>query len=328
MYLHEHDAKQLLARYGVPIPDGCITDAAMPADLPQPGPWIVKGQISAGGRGKAGIIKKASTRAELDAHARAILGKTVKGRCVERVRIERSRGRGRAYIGLLLDAEACGVRVIVSARGGMEIESVPPADVRSEVARLEPSRSLDCAARLALGFEPKAARPCAKRAPNWRMLSWPRSAADRDQPAVRSRRRQLGRRRRQGGDRRNAPRAPARVARAGESRRGGYPEAAVKLEHGFDYVVVDPDGEIGLLTTGAGLSMMLIDELRARPEALQLSRCAHRRPARRYDAARQRAELDRRRRSRACCSINIFAGITELGEFSRLLVDAMEKCPH
>ena len=42
-----------------------------------------------------------------------------------------------------------------------------------------------------------------------------------------------------------------------------YPDVARKEEHGFDYVVVDPTGEIGLLTTGAGLSMMLIDELRA-----------------------------------------------------------------
>ena len=40
-----------------------------------------------------------------------------------------------------------------------------------------------------------------------------------------------------------------------------YPECACKLAHGFDYVEIDPDGDIGLITTGAGLSMMLIDEL-------------------------------------------------------------------
>ena len=90
MYLHEHDAKELLARYGVPVPAGCIVgmDAVLPADLPQPGPWVVKGQISAGGRGKAGIIKKAATRGEVAAQAGDMLGKTVKGRRVERVRIE------------------------------------------------------------------------------------------------------------------------------------------------------------------------------------------------------------------------------------------------
>ena len=47
-----------------------------------------------------------------------------------------------------------------------------------------------------------------------------------------------------------------------QSRAAAYPEIALKHEHGFDYVVVDPGGEIGLLTTGAGLSMMLIDEMR------------------------------------------------------------------
>src|SRR5262249_1592706 len=48
-----------------------------------------------------------------------------------------------------------------------------------------------------------------------------------------------------------------------EERASAYPEAYRKHKHGCDYVVVDPAGEIGLLTTGAGLSMMLIDELRA-----------------------------------------------------------------
>ena len=90
MYLHEHDAKELLARYGVPVPAGCIVgmDAALPEVLPSAGPWVVKGQISAGGRGKAGIIKKVATREELDAGVRSILGRVVKGRRVERVRVE------------------------------------------------------------------------------------------------------------------------------------------------------------------------------------------------------------------------------------------------
>lgn len=43
-----------------------------------------------------------------------------------------------------------------------------------------------------------------------------------------------------------------------------YPDAAFKRVHGYDFVVVDPDGEIGLVTTGAGLSMELIDEMTAR----------------------------------------------------------------
>src|SRR6185436_6299764 len=61
----------------------------------------------------------------------------------------------------------------------------------------------------------------------------------------------------------NARERQPRLRTLVERRAATYPEVALKLAHGFDYVVVDPDGEIGLLTTGAGLSMMLIDELRA-----------------------------------------------------------------
>ncbi len=76
MYLLEHDAKELLAARGIPVPDGrlisrdeTIDHRALPA-----GPWVVKGQIAAGGRGKAGIIKRAETLQEVTNHLIAILG--------------------------------------------------------------------------------------------------------------------------------------------------------------------------------------------------------------------------------------------------------------
>jgi succinyl-CoA synthetase beta subunit len=107
-----------------------------------------------------------------------------------------------------------------------------------------------------------------------------------------------------------------------------YPEVALKLNHGFDYVVVDPQGEIGLLTTGAGLSMMLIDELRAaglKPfNFLDIRTGGLRGETTRLvkvlqwlgEAPRVRVVL-----------INIFAGITDLGEFSKLLVAAIAEAP-
>src|SRR5581483_9138660 len=107
-----------------------------------------------------------------------------------------------------------------------------------------------------------------------------------------------------------------------------YPEVQLKLEHGFDYVVVDPAGEIGLLTTGAGLSMMLIDELRARglkPYNFLDVRTGGMRgdPTRlirvlEWIAAGPRVRVVR---------VNIFAGITHLGEFARLLLKAREAVP-
>src|SRR3970040_2042014 len=123
MYLLEHDAKEILAQDRIPVPAGCLaTSGAELRDgvLPS-GPWMVKGQIAAGGRGKAGIIRKAATVAELHAQISAITGSTVNGRRVEAVRIEQQiSGADEAYVSLMLDAAAGGGRVIGSERGGLE----------------------------------------------------------------------------------------------------------------------------------------------------------------------------------------------------------------
>jgi len=332
MYLHEHDAKELLARYGVPVPAGCIVgmDAALPEVLPSAGPWVVKGQISAGGRGKAGIIKKVATREELDAGVRSILGRVVKGRRVERVRVEACvESSAELYIGLLLDAEAGGVRVIVSLRGGMEIEAVAATEICSEVVRLDTIAIADCVVRLAMGYAPAAAQALREAgaqlanafvAAELRLIeinplflradgSWVAGDAKvvADEGAL--------------------ERQPA-LRTLVETQAAHYVESAVKLEHGFDYVVVDPAGEIGLLTTGAGLSMMLIDELRAnhlKPYNFLDVRTGGFRgdPTRLVNVLKWISAGPKVR----IVLVNIFAGITDLGEFSRLLVEAMGRVP-
>jgi succinyl-CoA synthetase beta subunit len=111
-------------------------------------------------------------------------------------------------------------------------------------------------------------------------------------------------------------------------RADAYPEASRKEQHGCDYVVVDADGDIGLLTTGAGRSMMLIDELRAvgmRPYNFLDVRTGGLRgdPARLVHVLNWIAEGRRVR----VLLVNIFAGITDLAEFSRLLVAAFARVP-
>ena len=98
--------------------------------------WIVKGQIAAGGRGKARIIKKAATKKEVAEHTQAILGREVKGRTVESVRVEQqvAAGAREAYQGLLLAPAEGGVRAIMAAEGGMEIEALPRGQIQTEVA--------------------------------------------------------------------------------------------------------------------------------------------------------------------------------------------------
>jgi succinyl-CoA synthetase beta subunit len=118
------------------------------------------------------------------------------------------------------------------------------------------------------------------------------------------------------------------LARLVEDAAARYPEAARKWRHGCDYVVVDPAGEIALLTTGAGLSMMLIDELRAqglRPYNFLDVRTGGLRgdPQRLIDVLGWMTEG----RQVRVLLVNIFAGITHLGEFSRLLVQALDAVP-
>ncbi len=113
-----------------------------------------------------------------------------------------------------------------------------------------------------------------------------------------------------------------------EQNAASYPEVQLKLEHGFDYVVVDPAGDIGLLTTGAGLSMMLIDELRARglkPYNFLDVRTGGMRgdPTRLIRVLEWIAQGPNVR----VVLVNIFAGITHLGEFARLLLQARAAVP-
>ena len=113
-----------------------------------------------------------------------------------------------------------------------------------------------------------------------------------------------------------------------EARAAAYPDVARKHEHGFDYVVVDPEGEIGLLTTGAGLSMMLIDELRAaglKPyNFLDIRTGGLRGETKRLTQVLKWIGEGQKVR---VLLVNIFAGITDLGEFSRLLVEAIAAAP-
>ncbi len=112
------------------------------------------------------------------------------------------------------------------------------------------------------------------------------------------------------------------------ARRDAYPEAFEKLESGFDWIEIDPEGEIGLVSAGAGLSMMLIDELTARG-LRPFNFCDLRSGQMRCDPARLLEVLSRLSAGRRVRTVlvNIFAGITNLGEFARLFIQATDALP-
>jgi succinyl-CoA synthetase beta subunit len=126
--LHEYQAKQLLARAGIAIPDGRIAttpEEAEAAARTLGGTVVVKAQVHAGGRGKAGGIKVAKTPAEAGEYASAILHMSIKGLRVRKVYVERAAQIAKElYLGITLDRDRRRAVVMLSTVGGMDIEEV------------------------------------------------------------------------------------------------------------------------------------------------------------------------------------------------------------
>ena len=136
MNLHEYQAKKLFADYGIPVPRGIPADSAQAAvkaaeelggDI-----WVVKAQVHAGGRGKAGGVKLARTLDEVREFADGMLGRQLvthqsgpDGLPVNIVYVEEGSDIDRElYLSMLLDREVSRISFIASAAGGMDIEKV------------------------------------------------------------------------------------------------------------------------------------------------------------------------------------------------------------
>src|ERR1700727_32918 len=132
MDLLEYQGKQLFARHGVPVPAGkpalTVEDAAAAAD--EIGyPCAIKAQVQIGGRGKLGGIKIATNRQEAEDHSRAILGMDIRGLTVHELWIEgASQIASEYYASVVFDRSAKAPLVMLSTKGGMDIEQVADED--------------------------------------------------------------------------------------------------------------------------------------------------------------------------------------------------------
>jgi succinyl-CoA synthetase beta subunit len=126
--LFEHQAKEIFAQYGVPVPTGRIAttpDEAKAIADELTGRVVVKAQVKAGGRGKAGGVKVAGDGAEAQAHAQAILGMDIKGLTVHKVLVEQASDIAEEYYAsFLLDRSNRTFLAMCSSEGGMEIEEI------------------------------------------------------------------------------------------------------------------------------------------------------------------------------------------------------------
>ncbi len=136
MKIHEYQGKEILRRFGVPVPRGiaCFSvDEAVDAAHKLGGPvWVVKAQIHAGGRGKGGGVKVSRSIEEVRANAAAILGMRLVthqtgpgGQIVRRLLIEEGADiRKELYVGLVVDRVSQRVCLMASSEGGIDIEDV------------------------------------------------------------------------------------------------------------------------------------------------------------------------------------------------------------
>jgi succinyl-CoA synthetase beta subunit len=132
MDLLEYQGKQLFARHGVPVPDGqparSVEEAVAAAEAIGY-PVAIKAQVQIGGRGKLGGIKIANDRAEAEQHARAILGMDIRGLTVHELWIEgASQIASEYYASVVFDRSAKAPLVMLSTKGGMDIEQVADED--------------------------------------------------------------------------------------------------------------------------------------------------------------------------------------------------------
>ena len=136
MNIHEHQAKQILKKYGAVVPEGIfalnVDELVEKAKLLKTNKYVLKAQIHAGGRGKAGGVKILNTIEELSFAAKELLGKTLvtyqtgpEGRKVKRLYVEESSNIDKEfYLSCLVDRASSKIAFISSEQGGIDIEEV------------------------------------------------------------------------------------------------------------------------------------------------------------------------------------------------------------
>ncbi len=325
MLLLEHHAKALLKARCLPVPHGALLGAdAEPPSFPAP--WVVKAQVASGGRGKAGGIAIVDEADALREAAKRIGALTIGGHPVHAVRVEEAvLGAQEVYLGFLVEPASAQIAVMVSAQGGIGVEEAAH-DGALVICHAAPNvEAVARAATEAAGaFPVPLARAVAEAASALATEFFALEAAllEVNPLFVRADGSWILGDVRLNVDESALPRQPELAALV-DANPAIYGDTSFKRSHGFDLVVIDPFGTVGLVTTGAGLSMQLIDEMRAmglRPyNFCDIRSGGMKSPDRLVEALRIVANGPQVR----CVLVNIFAGITDSGDFAELLLQAL-----
>jgi succinyl-CoA synthetase beta subunit len=261
----EYQAKELFAKHGVAVTLGIVanTPAEARAAAEKLGVVVVKAQVKAGGRGKAGGVKLAKTPDEAEAHATAILGMEIKGLIVNRVLIAPAASiEEEYYFSFLLDRANRQYLCIASVEGGVEIEEVAKTnpDAVKKIA-IDPGTGVDEDKARAIVAEAKFPEALTEQAVQMVLSLW-KVFVEEDATLV-----EVNPLARLAGDQLEALDGKVSLDENAEFRHADHaqfedkaaadPLEAQAKEKGLNYVKLD--GSVGIIGNGAGLVMSTLD---------------------------------------------------------------------
>jgi succinyl-CoA synthetase beta subunit len=261
----EYQAKELFAKHDVPVTLGIVanTPAEARAAAEELGTVVVKAQVKAGGRGKAGGVKLARTPDEAEQHAAAILGMEIKGLRVNRVLIAPAASiEEEYYFSFLLDRAQRQYLCIASVEGGVEIEEV--AKTNPEAVRkiaVDPGSGVDEEKARAIVAEAKFPEALTDQAVQMVLALW-KVFVEEDATLV-----EVNPLARLAGDKLEALDGKVSLDENAEFRHEDHASFVIREEEdpleaqakdkGLNYVKLD--GEVGIIGNGAGLVMSTLD---------------------------------------------------------------------
>jgi succinyl-CoA synthetase beta subunit len=268
MRLMEWQGKKLLAEAGIPVPHGSVAktpEEARHVAARLGKPVMVKAQVRIGGRGKAGGILPAADDVAAEKAAESLLGREIRGRMVRQVLVEEQISAERElYVGFTVDYSARRSVLLISAEGGMDVEAAAEGGMaKAEINPLLPLSAYIIRGALAAAKVPRPIHPALLDMTSRLYALYKQRDATllEINPML-----VLGDGTVVAADTRivvddSAMGRQPDLADLGKS----YPDATVseklKLEYDFDYVELNPAGNIGLISTGAGGTMSQIDLL-------------------------------------------------------------------
>lgn len=267
MIVLEHDAKELLAVQGFPVPGGIQLTQVPKYDNAEAeessGPWLVKPQIASVDGIPPDRIILATTRREVADATAQLLGKRIANQTVHAVRVERRfESASAAYLGFICDPVASGVRVALESFDAAASGSNGTPHRQSETVAPDPNAVIACVNRLASGLPTGLRAPVIAAATQLAPLYFGYEALQLEIDPLRI----LSDGGWIAGDVRmiideNALFRHPEIISMIERRDFAYHEVRRKRAHGIDHLVLNPGGTVGTIATGGGLASNVIDEI-------------------------------------------------------------------